>query len=218
MDLVHEGDEGARLRTASVPGRSRRPGGSMGAMVHADSDDPGRGAAFERIVRLHGRTAYRLACWLTRDEHDAEDVLQEATLRAFKYFEGFQGGDGRVWLLSIVRNTFYTWCARQPAERGRSARDPESDGAWEQLESDREPRPDAGLLRECDQRLVDESIRSLPPEFREVIVFRELEELSYKEIAAIAGIPIGTVMSRLARARLQLRRALLERLQEEDPA
>jgi RNA polymerase sigma-70 factor (ECF subfamily) len=183
--------------------------------------DPGRGAAFERVVLLHARTAYRFARWLTRDEHDAEDVLQEATLRAFKYFDGFQGGDARVWLLSIVRNTFYTRCLRQSASPERPAEvadapEPDGESPWAQFESEREPRPDEGLLRECDQRLVDDSIRSLPPEYREVIVFRELEELSYKEIAAIAGIPIGTVMSRLSRAREQLRRELLERMQEED--
>jgi RNA polymerase sigma-70 factor, ECF subfamily len=190
--------------------------------------DGGRSASFERVVLLHAGPAYRLARWLTRDEHDAEDVLQEATLRAFKYFDGFQGSDARLWLLSIVRNTFYTRCLRQSAspegaaqhagapERGRNAPEPEGESPWAQFESEREPPPDEGLLRECDQQLVDESIRALPPEYREVIVFRELEELSYKQIAAIAGIPIGTVMSRLSRAREQLRRELLERLEDED--
>jgi RNA polymerase sigma factor (sigma-70 family) len=170
--------------------------------------DPERSASFERVILAHGRSAYRLARWLTRDEHDAEDVLQEATLRAFKYFDGFHGSDGRVWLLSIVRNSFYTWREKQGAA--------ESESPAAETASEREPSPDAGLLRGCDQRLVDEAIRTLPPEFREVIVYRELEELSYKEIALVAGIPIGTVMSRLARAREQLRRALLERMRPED--
>jgi RNA polymerase sigma-70 factor (ECF subfamily) len=174
-------------------------------------------AAFERIALPHLKAAYELARWLTRDEHDAEDVMQEAYLRAFKYFEGFNGSDARTWLLAIVRNTFYTWREKEAVRvSGISIDDAEGldgDGAAALVESADE-RPDARLLRACDRRLVDEAIRALPVEFREVVVLRELEELSYKQIATVAGIPLGTVMSRIARGREHLRRILSQPVQE----
>jgi RNA polymerase sigma-70 factor (ECF subfamily) len=174
-------------------------------------------AGFERIALPHLKAAYELARWLTRDEHDAEDVMQEAYLRAFKYFEGFNGSDARTWLLAIVRNTFYTWREKESVrESGMSIDDlsglEEAGGAT--LVASADERPDARLLRSADRLVVDNAIRALPVEFREVIVMRELEGLSYKQIASVAGIPLGTVMSRIARGREHLRRLLSQEIQE----
>ena len=179
--------------------------------------EPEQVAAFERIALPHLKSAYELARWLTRDEHDAEDVMQEAYLRAFKYFDGFNGSDARTWLLAIVRNTFYTWREKESVrESGMSIDDLEGLEAegGAALVASADDRPDARLLRSADRRVVDEAIRALPVEFREVIVMRELEELSYKQIASVAGIPLGTVMSRIARGREHLRRHLSQREQE----
>jgi RNA polymerase sigma factor (sigma-70 family) len=190
------------------------------ALSHRDGSDRDRNASFERVALPHLKSAFHLARWLTRDGHDAEDVMQEAYLRAYKYFDGFHGNDGRTWLLSIVRNTFYTWRERQPARADRrpsagSESEDDSADALSDLPSDREPSPDAEMLRACDRRLVDEAIGELSAEFREVIVLRELEELSYKEIAAVVDVPLGTVMSRLARGREYLRQLLQERIDRE---
>jgi RNA polymerase sigma-70 factor, ECF subfamily len=154
---------------------------------------------FEEAVMPHLDAAYNLARWLTRNEHDAQDMVQEAYLRALRFFGGFHGTDARAWLLTIVRNTCYTWL-----KRNRSA---ELSGDFDEIvltkESD-EPDPEASHLLKVQVQLINEAIEKLPVEFREVVILRELEELSYKEIAAITGIPIGTVMSRLSRARKRL--------------
>ena len=154
---------------------------------------------FEEAVMPHLDAAYNLARWLMRDEADAQDMVQEAYLRALRFFGGFHGTDARAWLLTIVRNTCYTWLKRsRPAELS---------GDFEEVvltkESD-ELDPEASHVLKVRAQLVNEAIEKLPIEFREVVVLRELEELSYKEIAAITGIPIGTVMSRLSRARKRL--------------
>ena len=167
--------------------------------------------AFEKVALPHLPSAYRLARWLTKDPHDAEDVLQEAYLRAFRYFESFSGGDARTWLLTIVRNTFHTFREKQPARGHEDEVDPAVlavDGSDTVLGARREPSPDGPMLQAAERSRIDAAIRSLPIEFREVLVLRELEGLSYKEIAAVAKIPIGTVMSRLARGREDLRRIL----------
>ncbi|HYX62749.1 MAG TPA: sigma-70 family RNA polymerase sigma factor, partial [Burkholderiales bacterium] len=142
------------------------------------------------------------ARWLARDERNAEDVAQEACLRAFKSLDTFRGGNGRAWLLAIVRNTYYTWLKKARAERASVSFDEETmDGAeLAELES-AAPPVELALEQRDARRLVNAALEQLPEEFREVVVLRELEDLSYKEIAAIAGIPLGTVMSRLARAR-----------------
>ena len=145
----------------------------------------------------HVDAAYNLARWLTRNDHDAEDVLQDAMLRAYRFFGGLRG-EARPWLLAIVRNACWTWLrANRPAELAASD-EPEADI----------PGPEAILARELDRRVVNEAIAALPVPYREALVLRELEELSYKEIARIADVPIGTVMSRLSRARRLLAEAL----------
>jgi RNA polymerase sigma factor (sigma-70 family) len=154
---------------------------------------------FEQALLPHLGAAYNLARWLTRDEHEAEDLVQEAYLRALKSFAGFHGADGRAWLLMIVRNTCYTWLERKRARGPGSTFDEKIHGA-----QDDTLNPETLLLRKEDRESVQQAVEALPVELREVVVLRELEGLSYKEIAAIANIPIGTVMSRLARARDRL--------------
>ena len=160
---------------------------------------------FEEAVLPHLDAAFNLARWLTRNEHDAQDVVQEAYLRAFRFFGGFHGANARAWLLTIVRNTCYTWL--------RQNRSPELSGDFDeavrQKESD-EPDPETQQVLKARSQLVNSAIEKLPVEFREVMVLRELEDLSYKEIAVITGVPIGTVMSRLARGRKRLHDSLRE--------
>ncbi len=159
---------------------------------------------FEQTVLPHLDAAYNLARWLTGDEHDAEDVVQESYLRAVKFFGGFHGENARPWLLAIVRNTCYTWLRRnrmdEPTELDESTQmiDPSS------------ANPEAILLSAAQTELVRQALEALPPGFREIVILRELEGMSYKEIAEIASIPVGTVMSRLARARARLQKLLSE--------
>ncbi len=156
-------------------------------------------AEFDRIAVPHLDAAYNLARWLMRHDHDAEDAVQEAYLRAFQFFRSFHGDTGRAWILQIVRNTCYTRMAARAASLASGAPDEFGDTA---APGDENP---ADLLeRQEEARMLREAIAGLPIEFREVIVLRELEELSYKEIARIAEVPLGTVMSRLARARERL--------------
>jgi RNA polymerase sigma-70 factor (ECF subfamily) len=154
--------------------------------------------AFDAAVLPHLNAAYNLARWLTRDDQDAQDVAQEACLRAFKYWKGFSGRDCRSWLLAIVRNTYYSWL-RQRSVQPALTEDGEIDDVDEGI-----PNPENVLLQNADRALLKAALEDLPVEFREAIVLRELEGLSYKEIADIASVPIGTIMSRLARARKRL--------------
>jgi RNA polymerase sigma factor (sigma-70 family) len=158
-----------------------------------------RAVRFEQVVLPHLPAAYNLARWLVRSDQDAEDVVQEAYLRAFKFFDGYRGGESRSWLLTIVRNSCYSWLQRN---RARELTDPIDDSHEEALIDF--ANPELRLLRQTDAQMVHEALAGLPLEFREVMVMREMEELSYKEIAAIADLPIGTVMSRLARGRKRL--------------
>jgi len=162
---------------------------------------------FEEVVLPHLDAAYNLARWLTRNRQDAEDVVQDAYLRAFRFFGGFHGGNARTWLLKIVRNTSYTWLHQNRAQRSATAFD-------EQLHTDtgESENPETLLLRKADGQLLNRALDELPPEFREVLILLELEELSYQEIADVVEIPIGTVMSRLARGRHRLRESLSSRL------
>jgi RNA polymerase sigma factor (sigma-70 family) len=168
-------------------------------------------ARFEQIVLPHLDAAYNLARWLTRNDQDAEDVVQEACLRAFRFFGGFYGGDSRAWLLTIVRNTCYTWLRHNRAHElttpfDETIHDVECEGL----------NPEALLMHQADQQQLRQALEALPVESREVIVLRELEGLSYKEIGVIADIPLGTVMSRLARARKRLQHDLAKRWNGED--
>jgi len=161
--------------------------------------------AFEETVLPHLDAAYNLARWLTHNEKDAEDVVQEACLRAIRHFGSFKGGDARPWLLAIVRNTFYTWIKHNRLAEAETIFDDERHA--EPQDSD---DPETLLLKETDKQVVRSALLSLPAEFREVIILREFEELSYKQIADVVQIPCGTVMSRLARARRRLAQILLK--------
>ena len=156
---------------------------------------------FEQLVLPHMDAAYNLARWLTRNDHDAEDVVQEAYLRAFRFWESFHGADARAWLLTIVRNTCFTWLQQNRKPFFELVEDmPDLKGA--------QANPEALLLANVDAEMLRRAVEELPLEFREAIVLRELEGFSYKEISSITSTPIGTVMSRLARARTRLQKAL----------
>jgi RNA polymerase sigma-70 factor, ECF subfamily len=165
-------------------------------------------AAFNQAVLPHLDAAYNLARWLTRNDQDAEDIAQEACLRAFKYWRGFSGRDCRSWLLKIVRNTFYSWL------RQRSVQPVLTDDGETDANADNVPDPESALIQNADRDMLRAALEDLAVEFREAIVLRELEGLSYKEIADIAGVPIGTVMSRLARARKRLQSYLTKTASE----
>jgi RNA polymerase sigma-70 factor (ECF subfamily) len=158
-------------------------------------------ALFEESVMPHLNAAYNLARWLTRDEHDAEDLVQESYLRAFRSFETFEGRDPKAWLLTVVRNTCFTWLKKKGAQQMVEF-DEQTHGAEDA------PNGETVLLSQATLASLNDCLEALPLEFRETIVLRELEELSYKEIADIARVPVGTVMSRLARARKRLQQCM----------
>jgi RNA polymerase sigma-70 factor, ECF subfamily len=164
---------------------------------------PGIGETFDEVVVPHLGAGRRLARWLMRNEHDAEDVVQEASLRAFQYFRTFTGGNGRAWFLRIVRNTCSGWRGRSVAGRSDPF-DEEQHSADQAVATD----PEVLLLQADDAALVARALRTLPDRFHQLLVLREIEGLSYRELADVIGIPIGTVMSRLARARDALRAEL----------
>lgn len=156
----------------------------------------------QRVVPLLD-DAYTLARHIVRDEHDAQDIVQEAYLRAWRYFAGFRGGDERAWLLTIVRNCCYTWRRTRPGSESVPYDDEQhGTAAPSRFEAD------ARAIGESERGKLSSALDELPPEFREVLVLREVEEFSYREIARITGVPVGTVMSRLARGRDRLRRLL----------
>ena len=164
---------------------------------------------FEALVLPHLDAAHNLARWLTRDGANAADVVQEAVLRAWQYFTSYRGDNPRGWLLRIVRNTAWSWLETNRSGRvvsisaALAGRD-EAVAAALDAPSD-EPDPEAALAGLQDRRALNRLVGALPPEFREVLILRELEDLPYKEIAEIVGVPIGTVMSRLSRGRRLLR-------------
>ena len=163
---------------------------------------------FNEIAVPHLDAAYNLARWLTRNEHDAEDVVQEAYLRAFKFFDGYRGGDARAWVLKIVRHTCFTWLARnRPAEVVAASEEEIDEERAVATVNGARSDPETLLLQRLDSELLNRLIDKLPTPYREILVLREIEDLSYREIADILVLPIGTVMSRLARARERLQRA-----------
>jgi len=158
----------------------------------------------------HLDAAYNLARWLSRSNPDAEDIVQEAMLRAYRFFGGYRGDTARAWLLAIVRNTCFTWMKDRRDSISSVPLEEDTDGAGEAAldAGSNDANPEVLLARLEDTRLLDGALENLPIEYREVLVLRELEDLSYREIAQIANIPIGTVMSRLSRARKLLSKRL----------
>ena len=155
-------------------------------------DPQARLKAFEALMLPHLDAAHNLARWLARSAPDAEDIVQESYLRAFRFFDGYHGGDSRSWLLTVVRNTFLTWRKRE-----RRLSDVP-------LDEEKHGIAPAAAASQGDTETLRGCIDALPPEFREILILREMEELPYREIAAIASLPAGTVMSRLSRARQRL--------------
>ena len=154
---------------------------------------------FEALVLPYLDDAYTLACYLLRNEQDAQDVVQDASLRAFRYFDGYRGGDVRAWFLAIVRNCCFTWQRKQKADASIAALTPDIVFAVP------EPEPaDATAIAHSERDAINRAMAELPLEFREVIVLREIQGMSYAEIGSVTGVPAGTVMSRLSRARRKL--------------
>jgi RNA polymerase sigma-70 factor (ECF subfamily) len=186
--------------------RSRPRSSPRAAGFNRPETSHGITRSFDAVILPHLGAAYRLAQWLLRDGQDAEDVVQEASLRAFRYFRTFSGEDARVWFLTIVRNTCYDW--RRGGLRAATDRFDEEQHSNARPQSD----PETLLLQTDDATSITRALSSLPDRLHHLLVLRELEGLSYRELADVTGIPIGTVMSRLARAREALRRALCSEL------
>ena len=187
------------VRALSVAGNK---GGPQTGPMASHSEATALRESFDDVVLPHLDAAYRLARWLMRNEHDAEDALQEASLRAFRYFRTFTGGNGRAWFLTIVRNTCRGWRAR--------GADASTDPFDEEQHSDRGSGSDPeALMRHIDDvRLIERAMSHLPDRARELLVLREIEGLSYRELAAVMRMPMGTVMSSLSRARKAFRDAM----------
>jgi RNA polymerase sigma-70 factor (ECF subfamily) len=178
--------------------------------MQEDTRATSSGPEFERVVLPHLDAAYNLARWLVRNPHDAEDIVQEACLRAVRFFGGYQEGNARAWLLRIVRNTAYSFLEKKrPGDLAEEF--DESVHVGKPVQRDAE----AALLQSVESRRLQEALEGLPLRNREVLILRELEGLSYKEIAEVMDVPIGTVMSSLARGRTQLRERLLQGAEKE---
>ena len=170
-------------------------------------------ARFERIVQPHLGDAYALARWITGDRADAEDVVQEACLRAFRAIGGYAGGNTRAWILTIVRNTAYTWLAKNRSAvvttvDNLAATESANAGQSASSAGDYGSNPEAELIAKADAARLEAAITALPPQFRDTLVLRDIQGLDYREIAAVTEVPVGTVMSRLARARQRLIEAI----------
>ena len=213
LDLFHRAAENSFGPTPFLLGNKLCPE----AVTPMSGFDQGKGidvldsqdrVRFEQIVLPHLDAAFNLSRWLLRSRADSEDVAQEALLRAFRFFRGFHGGDARAWLLQIVRNTCYTWLEKNRPVELMTEFD-------EELHLQPSNNPESLAIAGDNPDRLHRALESLPPRFREVLVLRELEGCSYKEIASITSIPIGTVMSALARARQRLQRTLTQPASQE---
>jgi len=184
-----------------LAGRSRS--GRVRSAMAGEVDDPERARRFREAALPHLDEVYTLARYLLRNAADADDAVQECYLRALKHFDTFRGGAMRPWLIAILRNT----CKATYAPRRFADQELAEDAV--PLWSEPQETPEAGVLRRRDEQSIRDMVSALPDQFRETIVLREVNDLSYSEIAKIAGVPVGTVMSRLARARSMLRAAWL---------
>jgi RNA polymerase sigma-70 factor, ECF subfamily len=171
-------------------------------------DDPSDQARFAEVFLPHLVDAFRLARWIAGSRADAEDIVQEASMRAFKNIRGFSGGDPRAWVLTIVRNTSYSWLAKNRPKVLVLSEDLDQ-RARERIEQEDSQTPETALIAKLEAQQVRKAMASLPVPFREVLVLREIHNLDYRAIAEIAALPIGTVMSRLARARRMLTAAVM---------
>jgi RNA polymerase sigma factor (sigma-70 family) len=173
------------------------------------------GSSFEAVVMPHLSDALALARWLTKNRADAEDVLQEACLRAFRSIGGYAGGNARAWLLAIVRNTAFSWMEKNRSTELVSVENLDAVERTRLEDSDawldgRSSTPETDLIAKADAARLEAAISALPVEFRETLVLRDIQGLEYREIAQVIAVPVGTVMSRLSRARRLLVRALTE--------
>jgi RNA polymerase sigma factor (sigma-70 family) len=166
-------------------------------------DEPNDQARFTEVFVPYLVDAFRLARWLAGSRADAEDIVQEASMRAFKYIRGFSGGNPRAWVLTIVRNTSYSWLAKNRPKDVVLSDDLDQDHREqiEQAATDEMQTPETALIAKQEAQQVRKAMASLPVPFREILVLREIHDLDYRTIAEVAALPIGTVMSRLARAR-----------------
>jgi RNA polymerase sigma factor (sigma-70 family) len=174
---------------------------------------------FELLALPHLDAAFNLARWLAGNTTDAEDVVQDAYMRAYRYFDAYHGGNFRVWLLTIVRNAFVTWVKENRSNRMVFLPETpvaETADAEETMWGSRPRDPEALLLASIDSQTLNRLMEQLPAEYREVLLLREVEDLAYKDIATVTGVPIGTVMSRLSRARLSLRKLWLQQAESEN--
>jgi RNA polymerase sigma-70 factor, ECF subfamily len=205
----------------SVPAHASTISGStIGTADSMPANDEAMAGRFREAVMPHLDDAYNLARYLTRNPQDAEDVVQDAYLRAYKFFGTFKGGNARAWLLAIVRNCFYTWVKAKPRSDTASLTDIDLDdvdiaSVVSDLWTSDSVDPERSLIKLNDAAAVRTLIERLPMQFRETLVLREMEELSYQEIAEITEVPIGTVMSRLARARQLFKVAWMEHQDKE---
>ena len=171
-------------------------------------DDTSDQARFAEVFLPHLVDAFRLARWIAGSRADAEDIVQEASMRAFKNIRGFSGGNARAWVLTIVRNTSYSWLAKNRPKTLVLGEDLDQ-RTRETIEQEDPQTPETALIAKLDAQEVRNAMASLPVSFREVLVLREIHDLDYRTIAEVAALPIGTVMSRLARARSMLAAAIM---------
>lgn len=175
------------------------PEGEPGKVNNSSGNERAKRALFEELILPHLDAAHNLARWLTGDADDAQEVVQEAYLRAFRYFDSYNGGDSKSWLLTIVRNTAFTWRSSRRQEAAAESFDESNHSSGSAAQN-----PEERLVDAANAAVLQDCIEALPLEFREVLIMRELEEMSYRQISEVACIPVGTVMSRLSRARKRL--------------